>query len=113
MGTALAAVSLVWLAVTRARTQPVRFLSWGYLAVAIFGPAMHTWYLLWGGLLLPLTRPSRRLWRVAAVVTAVTLVYGAGNLAWRNDAVALAFAALAAAGLWLVVRAQQRRAQRG
>lgn len=113
VGTALAAVSLVWLGVTRARTQPVRFLSWGYLAVAIFGPAMHTWYLLWGGLLLPLTRPSRRLWRVAAVVTAVTLVYGAGNLAWRNDAVALAFAALAAAGLWLVVRAQQRRAQRG
>lgn len=113
VGTALAAISLVYLACKYSRTQPVRFLSWGYLAVAVFGPAMHTWYLLWGGLLLPLTRPSPRLWRGAAIVTGVTLVYGAGNLAWRNDAVALAFAAVAAAGVWLAVRAQRRRQRQG
>ncbi|MDN5571338.1 MAG: polyprenol phosphomannose-dependent alpha 1,6 mannosyltransferase MptB [Propionibacteriaceae bacterium] len=112
VGTVLAAASLVWLALTRSRTEPVRFLSWGYLAVAVFGPAMHTWYLLWGGLLLPLTRPSRRLWRVAAVVTAITLVYGAGNLAWRNDAVALALAALASLGVWFVIRSSNRRSNR-
>ncbi|WP_232549899.1 polyprenol phosphomannose-dependent alpha 1,6 mannosyltransferase MptB [Propioniciclava soli] len=109
VGTVLALLCLAWLAVTRARTEPVRFLAWGYLAVAIFGPAMHPWYLLWGGVLLPLTRPSRRLWRLAAVVTAIVLVYGAANLAWRNDAVALALAAVAAAGLWLTVRHQNRR----
>lgn len=109
VGVVIAAVILVWLAVTRSRTEPMRFLSWGYLAVAVFGPALHTWYLLWGGLLLPLTRPSPRLWRVAAIVTAVLLVYGASNLAWRNDAVALALAAMAAAAVWLYVRARRGR----
>lgn len=102
-------VSIIgYLAVARARTEPMRFLSWSYLAFAIFGPALHSWYLLWGGLLLPLARPTQRVWRVAAVVTAVLLVYGAGNLAWRNDAVALALAALAAAVLWFVARRDDR-----
>lgn len=109
---ALCAVIIAWLAFTRSRTEPMRFLSWSYLAFAVFGPALQTWYLLWGGLLLPLTRPSPRVWRVAAVVTAVLLVYGAGNLAWRNDAVALALAALAAAVIWLVRRLQDRKEHR-
>lgn len=101
LGLATSAGIIAWLAFTRSRTEPVRFLSWSYLAFAVFGPALQTWYLLWGGLLLPLTRPSPRAGRVAAVVTAVLLVYGAGNLAWRNDALALALAALAAGGFWL------------
>ena len=104
LGLALCAVIMAWLLVKRARTQPLTFLSWSYIAFAVLGPALQTWYLLWGGLLLPLTRPTPRVWHVAAVVTAVLLVYGAGNLAWRNDAVALALAALAAAGIWLVGR---------
>ena len=108
-GTVLAALTLVWLTLTRSRTQPIPFLSWAYLAVAVFGPAMHTWYLLWGGLLLPFTEPSRRVWRAAVVVTVITLVYGAGNLAWRNDAVALALAALAATAIWFVVRRYSER----
>lgn len=111
-GLALSAVLIAWLAVSRSRTQPLRFLSWSYLAFAILGPALQTWYLLWGGLLLPLTGPSPRVGRVAAVVTAVLLVYGAGNLAWRNDAVALALAALAAASIWLYRRLQHRKEQR-
>lgn len=100
-----------WLVVTTSRTQPVRFLSWSWIAFALFGPALHTWYLLWGGLLLPLTSPGRRLWQVAAWVTAVLLVYGAGNLAWRNDAVALALASVAAASIWLFLRYRTRRAR--
>ncbi len=50
-----------------------------------------------------------RVWRAAVVVTVITLVYGAGNLAWRNDAVALALAALAATAIWFVVRRYSER----
>ncbi len=108
VGLALAAVSVIYLALTQSRTDPIRFLSWGYLAVAIFGSALHTWYLLWGGLLLPLTRPAPRVRSVAAALTAIGLVYGAANLAWRNDALALALAAIAAGLIWWVRRRQVR-----
>ncbi|MFT3968997.1 MAG: hypothetical protein QM695_01645 [Micropruina sp.] len=84
-GVVASALIVVYLAVTVARRRPVTFLSWSYLWVALLGPAMHSWYLLWGGLLLPLTRPTERVQRVAVVVTSVLLGYGAGNLAWRND----------------------------
>lgn len=77
------------------RRKPVTFLSWSYLAFAFGGIALNSWYLTWGGLLLPLTKPSRRIIGTAVTVTTVLLAYGAGNLAWRNDAVALSFAALA------------------
>ena len=97
-----------WLAVRISRTRPVTFLSWSYLIFASFGPALHPWYLTLGGLLLPLTKPSPRVWRVAAAVVLVLLVYDAGNLAWRNDLVGLALAALAAAVVVLY-----RRHQRG
>ncbi|MFT4296991.1 MAG: polyprenol phosphomannose-dependent alpha 1,6 mannosyltransferase MptB [Micropruina sp.] len=95
-GVVASAVIVSYLAVTVARRRPVTFLSWSYLVVALLGPAMHSWYLLWGGLLLPLTRPTDRMQRVAVVVTSVLLGYGAGNLAWRNDTgIALGLAGLA------------------
>ena len=95
-GVVASAVIVAYLAVTVARRRPVTFLSWSYLVVALLGPAMHSWYLLWGGLLLPLTRPTERVQRVAVVVTSVLLGYGAGNLAWRNDTgIALGLAGLA------------------
>ena len=107
VGVMVAAVG--YLILRRGRTDPIGFLAWAYLAIAILGPALHSWYLLWGGLLLPLARPSPRVVRVAATVVAVLLVYGAANLAWRNDAVALALAALAAASIYLYRRRQARR----
>lgn len=103
-------LALAWLALRHARTRPLTFLAWGYLAFAVLGPALHTWYLLWGALFLPVAHTSARTLRRAAAVTSVLLVYGAGNLAWRNDAVALALAAVAAAGVWLILRARARRA---
>ncbi len=45
-----------------------------------------------------------------ALFTTVLLAYGAGNLAWRNDAVALAFAALALMLVLLYRHAQERKA---
>lgn len=98
---------IAWLAFRYLRTRPITFLAWGYLAFAAFGPALHTWYLLWGALFLPLARTSARTLRAAAAVTSVLLVYGAGNLAWRNDALALALAAVAAAAVWLVLRTRR------
>lgn len=106
---AIAVALVVWLAFTHGRTRPMTFLAWAYLAFAVFGPALHTWYLLWGALFLPLANTSQRTLRAAAALTSVLLVYGAGNLAWRNDAVALALAALAAGSVWLVLRARARR----
>jgi hypothetical protein len=84
-GVVASAIIVGYLAVTVARRKPVTFLSWSYLVVALLGPAMHSWYLLWGGLLLPLTRPTDRVIRGAVMVTSVLLGYGAGMLAWRND----------------------------
>ncbi|MFT3860878.1 polyprenol phosphomannose-dependent alpha 1,6 mannosyltransferase MptB [Micropruina sp.] len=95
-GVLASALIVAYLAVTVARRRPVTFLSWSYLVIALLGPAMHSWYLLWGGLLLPLTKPTHRLQRVAIGVTSVLLGYGAGNLAWRNDTgIALGLAGLA------------------
>ena len=95
-GTAISVLIVAWMAVTLARRQPLRFLSWSFLVIAILGPALQSWYLTWGGLLLPLARPTERLIRVAVVVTSVLLGYGAGNLAWRNDTgIGLGLAALA------------------
>ncbi|MFT3875658.1 MAG: polyprenol phosphomannose-dependent alpha 1,6 mannosyltransferase MptB [Propioniciclava sp.] len=98
-----------WMLVRFVRTRPLSFMTWAYLAFAILGPALHTWYLLWGALFLPLARTSDRTLRVAAGLTSVLLVYGAGNLAWRNDAVSLALAAVAAASGWLLSRTGRRR----
>jgi len=104
LGLVLSAAFVVWYAITRSRTRPVSFLAWAYLAFASFGPALHPWYLTWGGLLLPLSKPSPRVWRIAAALVSVLLVYDAGNMAWRNDLVGLALAAVAAAVIVLYRR---------
>ncbi len=104
VGLALSVVLIIYLLFKRSRTEPMRFLSWSFLALAVFGPALNTWYLLWGGLLIPLAQPSQRVWRIAAAVTSVLLLFGAVNLSWRNDAVALSLAALATAAIYLYRR---------
>lgn len=101
LGLTIAGIVLTWLALTVARRRPVTFLSLGYLAVALAGPALHSWYVLWGGLLLPLTRPSERVVRAAVWSTVILLSYSAINLSWRNGLVALGVAALAGY-LWQV-----------
>ncbi|MGA4508829.1 polyprenol phosphomannose-dependent alpha 1,6 mannosyltransferase MptB [Propionibacteriaceae bacterium G1746] len=82
------------LAVTVARRRPMTFLSYSYLAVAICAPALHSWYVLWGGLLLPLAKPSPKAIRVAVWATVVLLSYAAINLAFRNGALSLGVAAI-------------------
>lgn len=110
LGLAVTGISITWLALTVARRKPVTFLSWAYLIAAICGPALHSWYLMWGGLLIPLTRPTPRMIRTAVVVTIVLLAYGAGNLAVRNDAWALGLAGL---GMFAALAVQHFRHRRG
>lgn len=90
-------------ALTVARRRPVTFLAWSYLAVALLSPALHSWYVLWGGLLLPLTRPGRRVTAMAILITIVLLAYAAINLSNRNGLVAFGIVAL---GLYVL---QSRR----
>lgn len=92
-GLVVTLVIMVWMALTVGRRRPVTFLSWGYLVFAFGGIAMNSWYLTWGGLLLPLTRPSRRVISGAVLIMAVLLTYSAGNLAWRNDAIGIVLGA--------------------
>ena len=96
------------LAVVEARKRPMSFLSWSYLLVAFSGAALHSWYVLWGSLLLPLTKPSERIQRIALWTTMVLLSYAAVNLAWRNGALALGIAALVPLG-WQVIHHERVR----
>jgi len=109
LGLGLTVVVIAWLGLTVGRRRPVAFLSWAYLVFAFGGIALNSWYLTWGGLLLPLTKPTERITGTAVTVTTVLLAYGAGNLAWRNDAVALGFAALALMLVLLYRHAQERK----
>ena len=113
VGLVISAAGTLLMAVTVARRRPIAFLTWSYLLIAFGGPALHSWYVLWGSLLLPLTNPSRRLARVALWTTIVLLCYSAVNLAWRNGALALGIAALG--GFWWQLnhheRAESRRSE--
>lgn len=111
LGLAVTIVVIGWLGIGVGRKKPVTFLSWSYLVFAFGGIALNSWYLTWGGLLLPLTKPSPRIIGAAVTVTTVLLAYGAGNLAWRNDAVALGFAALALMLVLLYRHFQEHRAR--
>ncbi len=97
VGMVVFAVGAVWLAIRHLGQRPLHFLSWTYLLFAFCAPALHSWYVLWGGALFPLTRPSTRWLRAAVIVTAVLLSYSAMNFALRNGfwlfAVLLMFAA--------------------
>lgn len=91
----VACVGLIgWLALTVAHRRPITSLAWSLLAVAFCGPALHGWYLAWSGVLLGLTRPSRRMLRAAVWVSAGLLGYIAMNLAWKNEATVIGAVAL-------------------
>jgi hypothetical protein len=95
VGLVVAGTTIVLLAFTRGRREPYTFTSWSYLAVSFFGPALHSWYMLWGGILLPLTKPTSRQTRVGVWMTLFLLSYAAVILSWRNGMLALGIAALA------------------
>lgn len=103
LGLGLTAAVIGWLALGVGRKRPVTFLSWSYLAFAFGGIALNSWYLTWGGVMLPLTKPNPRIIGTAVTVTAILLAYEAGNLAWRNDNGSASFVALGLAGMATVI----------
>ncbi len=105
LGVVLAGAVIAWLALTIGRTQPLRFLAYAYLVAALALPAVRSWYILWGGLLLPLTETPKHIFRIAIWTTVVLLCYNGINMAWRNDAMALGFAA--AVGIWWLARTHE------
>ncbi len=104
-GVLVAGVVIAWMAVTIARTRPLQFLAYAYLAAALALPAVRSWYLLWGGLLLPLSSTPRKVFSIAIWTTVVLLCYNGINMAWRNGSMALGFAA--AGGIWWLARTHQ------
>ncbi|AXE38094.1 Alpha-(1-_6)-mannopyranosyltransferase A [Acidipropionibacterium virtanenii] len=91
------------IAVKELPRRPLTFLAWGYLIVTLAAPALHSWYVMWGALLLPMVDDAVRYVRSATWATVALLAYAAVNLSWRNGAVAIGVAAvvvLAVHNLW-------------
>ena len=78
------AVGICWLAIRHLGRRPLHFLSWSYLLFAFTAPALHSWYLLWGAVLLPMAHPSTKMLRAAIVVTVVLLGFAAMTFGLRN-----------------------------
>ena len=77
-------VGTVVLAVRHLGARPLHFTSWSFILFGLSAPALHSWYLLWGGVLFPMTRPRQRWLRAAIVMTVVLLGYAALNFSIRN-----------------------------
>lgn len=104
-GVLVAGVVIAWMAVTIARTRPLQFLAYAYLAAALALPAVRSWYLLWGGLLLPLSSTPRKVFSIAiwrpwccSVTTAST---------WPGETCSMALGLAAAGGIWWLARTHQ------
>ena len=80
---------------------PMRALSWSWIAVALTASALHSWYLLWGGLLLPMARNKRSVPWPAVLVVILMLCYAGINLGDRNGFFAI-IAAIVCLAAWLV-----------
>lgn len=96
IGLAIGIVVIAILAVRELPRRPLAFLALAYLTVTVAAPALHSWYVMWGFLLLPLVDDAARYVRPATWTTVALLAYGAVNLSWRNDYVALGVAAVVA-----------------
>ena len=105
VGLAIGAISIAVLALTVARKRPVTFLWSAYLIAAFSAPALHSWYVQWGGTLMPLSKLSDKAVRIAVWTTVILLSYDAINMSWRNGQVALGVATLF--GLLALARSHQ------
>ena len=105
LGLLVCLIGIVVLAIRHIGRHPLHFVCWGLLLVAFCFPALHSWYLLWGGVLFPMTRPSNRRLRIAIIITAVLLGYEAMVFAVRNGTWLLALLLLWAS--WESVKAHE------
>jgi alpha-1,6-mannosyltransferase len=108
IGVVTAGVIIAWLWFAHAGRRPYVFLSYGFIAVAAGFPALHTWYLQWGGTLLPLAM-RRRTITISVWATLVLLGFDAINMSWRNNAIALGIGT-AVAVIWFAWNHTQEHA---
>ena len=90
IGSVVGVLGIAWFAWRHLGRRPLHFISYSFIWFALCAPAIHSWYLLWGAVLLPMTRPSSRALRAAIVATVVLLGFNAMNFGIRN-------------GLWMLV----------
>ena len=97
---AAGAVFVAYCTVRYGPRRPLKALSWSWLGTALAVSALHSWYLLWGGLLLPLAGGRRRVPWAAILVVILMLCYAALSVGGRNGAWAVV-AAVVALLAWL------------
>lgn len=90
LGAIAAVLGIGLIALKHLGKRPLHFVSYSFLWFAFCAPAIHSWYLLWGAVLLPVTRPSARALRWAIVATVILLGFNAMNFGIRN-------------GMWMMV----------
>ncbi|MDR0435772.1 MAG: polyprenol phosphomannose-dependent alpha 1,6 mannosyltransferase MptB [Propionibacteriaceae bacterium] len=91
-GLILAGAAIVVLAWRRLPRNPYVFVCYGLLWFVFCSPALHPWYVQWGGTLLPLA--VRRIgMRLSVWATLTVLGFHAVLAAWRNSALPLGIAA--------------------
>ena len=90
IGSVFAVLGIVWFAIRHLGKRPLHFVSYSFIWFALCAPAIHSWYLLWGAVLLPMTKPSTRALRAAIMFTVFLLGFNAMNFGLRN-------------GMWLMV----------
>ena len=96
VGWVVFALGVVWLAIKHVGQRPLHFTSWSFILFGLCAPALHSWYLLWGLVLFPMTRPGQKWLRAAIVATVVLLGYAAMNFSIRNGLWILALLMLVA-----------------
>ena len=87
LGLGGAAIIIAVLAWRLGPAQPLRALSWAWITVALAISALHSWYLLWGGLLLPASTGRKQVPWVAVVMVCLLLGYTGVNLGFRSGLV--------------------------
>ncbi|MFT3887551.1 MAG: polyprenol phosphomannose-dependent alpha 1,6 mannosyltransferase MptB [Arachnia sp.] len=90
IGAVVGGIGIAWFALRHLGRRPLHFVSYSFIWFALCAPAIHSWYLLWGAVLLPMTKPSTRALRAAIVFTVFLLGFNAMNFGLRN-------------GMWLMV----------
>jgi hypothetical protein len=89
LGMGIGAVFMVYVTLRYGLRQPMKALSWAWIAAALSASALHSWYLLWGGLLLPMAGSKRRVPWPAVLVVILMLCYAAINMGERNGIFAI------------------------
>ena len=99
--TAMGLVFIVYVTARYGWRRPMKALSWAWITLALTASALHSWYLLWGGLLLPMARDKRNVPWPAVLVVILMLCYAGINLGDRNGFFSI-IAAIVCLAAWLV-----------